>query len=517
MSTFNLVDSPFIPCETATGHRELGLRQVLIQAHEILEIRDASPVVTMALHRLLLAILHRLFGPADAKQWKALWDAKRFPLDPILGYIERWRDRFDLFDNQRPFFQDAPFKAKQPSGVNRLVREFARGHNDTLFDHTTDAPPPRLPPAVVARALIAEQAFAVGGGNSDLGYTSNAPLIGGIAVLILGDNLFQSLLLNLVRYPHDDTFVTESDEDAPVWERDIGPRTGTGEPAGYVDYLTWQSRTIRIHPEPDGLVQRVSYAQGRRYAPAQKLFDPMMAYQRQEKGDRPIHLQETKALWRDSAALFQFAENKVFRGPRALAWIHDLIAGGYLSRAQRSSLAAIGLCTDKKNQAKVHFWRHETLPLPLDYLADNQLVQSLKAALGMAEEVGRALRYATGEVARKILAPGEMPADKDRVWATVDAIAAERLYWSQLEVPFRQFLVELPGDAEHQKRRIDVWFTDLLASAAWSAFDASAGQLDQSARALRAVVAGRTNLAKSLATIARQANIQRPQTQGVSP
>src|SRR5262249_29849705 len=157
-----------------------------------------------ALHRLLLAILHRNFGPGSVKKWQQLWEAGSFPAGALGDYFARWRDRFDLFGTDRPVFQDPAFRAKTLSGVNRLVRELSRGHNDPLFDHTFEDPPPLLTAAEVARALIAEQAFAVGGGNSDLGYTTSAPLVGGVVVLVRGDNLFETLMLNLVRLKHDD-------------------------------------------------------------------------------------------------------------------------------------------------------------------------------------------------------------------------------------------------------------------------------------------------------------------------
>ena len=42
--TFNLTESPFIPCVMADGKlRESGLLDTLLQAHAIREIRDGSP------------------------------------------------------------------------------------------------------------------------------------------------------------------------------------------------------------------------------------------------------------------------------------------------------------------------------------------------------------------------------------------------------------------------------------------------------------------------------------------
>lgn len=62
--SFNLIDEPWIPCIRLDGKPdELSLRAVFAQAHQLREIRGDSPLETASLHRLLLAVLHRVFGP----------------------------------------------------------------------------------------------------------------------------------------------------------------------------------------------------------------------------------------------------------------------------------------------------------------------------------------------------------------------------------------------------------------------------------------------------------------------
>ncbi len=511
--SFNILDKAFILAYGAVGPREWSLREVLLKAHEILELRDSSPLVTIALHRLLLAILHRNFGPTSPEQWRQLWEASRFPDAPLKAYFERWHDKFDLFDQTQPFFQDPNFRSKEPNGINQLVRELCRGNNATLFDHTSEDPPPLLSPPEVTRALIAEQAFAVGGGKSELGYTTSAPLIGGVAVLVRGDNLFETLMLNLVHYDYGHP-IRGGIHDAPAWERDSRAVDGTQSPDGYLDYLTWQSRSIHLHPEPDGRVRFMSYGQGRKLDSQATIYDPMVAYRRdKEKGDLAIRLSETKALWRDSAALFQFAETDAFRGPANLRWLRELQEAEKIPQDRTFTLAAIGLCTDK---AKVKFWRHETLPLRPEYLIDVDLVQSLKDAIELAEEVGASVRGAAATVASLLLAPGERSPDKKQLWATVDSIGADALYWSRLELPFGKFLIRLPGDSTHQKRQIDAWFRDALVLIARRAFQQTGGQFDRTARAIRALVGGERQLAISLSKIAQKNRIEQPVKQGAS-
>ncbi|MBU0608857.1 MAG: type I-E CRISPR-associated protein Cse1/CasA, partial [Armatimonadetes bacterium] len=88
--SFNLLHEPWIPVLLSAadsagpgGQRQMGLAEVLIRAHEIREIADPSPLVTVALHRLLLAVLHRVFAPTDERAWEQLWRAGRLPEAPL--------------------------------------------------------------------------------------------------------------------------------------------------------------------------------------------------------------------------------------------------------------------------------------------------------------------------------------------------------------------------------------------------------------------------------------------------
>jgi len=95
MPEFNLVDQPWIPCLLRDGGKpqERSLRDTLTGAHEIRELSDASPLVTVSLHRLLLAILHRNFGPASFSEWKELWQHGQWDSDKLNQYFDEWKHR----------------------------------------------------------------------------------------------------------------------------------------------------------------------------------------------------------------------------------------------------------------------------------------------------------------------------------------------------------------------------------------------------------------------------------------
>src|SRR5262249_49732064 len=151
--------------------------------------------------------------------------------------------------------------------------------------------------------------------------------------------------------------------DQPAWERDDAGTNGGPRPAGYLDYLTWQSRTLCLHPAQEAehtFVASVSYGQGRKLG-APELFDPMMAYRKDEKaGWRALRLSIHKELWRDSASLLQLPGHASEKRPDCFDWLQKQVSRGVLRRQQRYDLSVFGLCT---NQAKVFFWRHERMPL----------------------------------------------------------------------------------------------------------------------------------------------------------
>lgn len=162
--TFNLVREPWIRCVGLD--RPVGLAEALASAHELAEIVDESPLVVAALHRLLLAILHRNLGPRDTETWGGLWRQRRFPAEVLEAYWTKWESRFNLFDDTHPFYQSASI-TKRDEPRTTAILEFHRssGGNATLADHTTDDRSPVMSPAEAARALITHQTFALGGGG----------------------------------------------------------------------------------------------------------------------------------------------------------------------------------------------------------------------------------------------------------------------------------------------------------------------------------------------------------------
>ena len=136
--TFDLIDEPWIGAVDSDGLlQEHSLRELLVRAHELSGLYDDSPLVVAALLRMILALLHRVHdGPRSRGEWQTLWQARQFDASRLDAYFDEWRDRFDLFDREHPFYQ-MPTEVGQLNPVSTLVPEDARGVNATLFDHQT--------------------------------------------------------------------------------------------------------------------------------------------------------------------------------------------------------------------------------------------------------------------------------------------------------------------------------------------------------------------------------------------
>lgn len=524
---FNLVDEPWIPC-LLPDHRaiEFSLSEVLTQAYEVREIYHPSPLVVTALHRLLLAILHRNFGPETLADWQVLWGKGRWDEAALKDYFTRWHDHFYLFHPERPFYQVPRMADVREHPVHLLALEAAAGNNPTLFDHNSSARPTTFYTAQAARYVLARQGFSIGFGKSHPIYFQDSPLVRGYSVLIKGNNLWETLALNLIQYNRERP-IPQSGLDLPAWEVESFPEP---DPAGnrvqgYLAYLTWQSRRIHLIPEGEPPVVRYCQIQQNLKLPEPRPVDPFKSYRRDEKqGWLARGLMPERTIWRDSHTLFQVADQSI-RRPEVFNWaarIEMLRRAGEVKAQKNYRLTVTGMATEAGKAANLLLWRQERLPLPLAYLDDINLLGQLKVGLALAEKANDTLSLGLGWVASLVLSPesggagsqaqqGEVgrllkagvPAtsrtgysrEVKKKWdILLKAWAPGRLYWPRLEAPFRRLLVELPDDREdsddgviiYGNRKMPEW-TRTVYQAASDTFEEVAAGLERSVRSLKAV------------------------------
>jgi len=499
---FNLLDEPWIPCSDLQGEQQLlGIRNILIRAHEFKEIRDNSPLVTASIHRLLLAVLHRaLDGPQDRKHWLGLWGRGQWDATTLTAYFERWRERFFLIHPQDPFFQVARFTIigkdgpTEPASTTKLKHELATGNNPTLFDHSNENSKEAISCDEAARRIVATQYFGIGGGKggtsnlfSEHPYLGHAPLVNGVFTLLTGPTLFHTFMLNLL-VPQLRGFA-DSAEDKPVWENNAFPPPGDRSPLGYLDYLTFQARCMRL-VEQDGKIHGVYMAQG--HALAADFQNPSSPYRLTKEGAQiAVNLNPVKAFWRDSYSLYARYQEPGMQydgRPAALRQVANL-SDHISSLGSILNCWVLGVANDK---AKVLFWRHEEMPVPVNLLTDEEMQGKLIFALEECEKGGRCLDAAFERMAEWVISPEDAhKANKDNRKVLHNNLRNRSPFWESMELPFYRFLRHLPQD---QEMAYSDWIRTVKLNAHKAYQQAAPGIQGKSARELKAHAMGESYL-----------------------
>jgi CRISPR system Cascade subunit CasA len=477
-SRFNLIDEAWIPVRKLSGERvELGIRDTLIQATHIATIEDASPLVTASLHRFLLAVLYRaLEGPTDIDQAKA-WFRSGLPAERIDAYLERWRDRFWLFDETHPFFQIPDFEPNAWRAWTVLAAEHNADNAKVLFDHVDVTRPGGVPAASAARWLLAAQSFAVSAGKSELAHTGTAPSATAAMILPLGRQLEDTLLMSLV--PQGRLVIAD---DLPIWERDpespLSLKGGIARAiAGYADRYTWRTRSVRLRGDEHGDVRTLAFASGVEYEPKDGI-DPMLGYRVDESnGKMPLQFRD-RGLWRDFDSLLPDAAKLA---PEVVEHATTLtrMDGSRFPRA----ILALGQLNRK---AKIEFWRLERFALPEALLGERSIRAEVKQLLFDGETNEEELRRALISFARDVLGRGERVPDKDDIKRFVEKNSATAMYWSMLEAAFHEVLLSYTAECRTDLIRLD-WLITVRAALrqAWALHAGSASISD--AWAIRAL------------------------------
>lgn len=507
--SFLLTTEPWVPCITREGKAvDLGLRDTFDRAHDLVAVHDGSPLITLALHRLLLAFLHRVFGPPDLTAWKTLWARGRFEMGPLDAYFEAQRERLDLLHPERPFYQTRGLPAEyEPDGLNRLVFERSNyGAPSAVFQHRPryEAGPDTLSLAEAARALPAVHAFSPGGLVKKAGEPGSAtagPLNRGACVLLQGQTLFETLMLNLlVLDPGVAPIAGSRSKDIPAWEQEALPRPAIERepkrrPHGWIDLLTWQSRRLELVLTADGTAVRgVTYCVGQGLD-LEGLKEPMLAHRLDEKrGLVPVDLSENRAVFRDCHAFIRLAEADRAQPPKAVEQVSRKEVRAVLQGRPQIPLTVLGMRGD---QAIIKLTREEKLPVPTELFGDPERLAALSTASHVAEAACRSLRVAARIAAENALAPGDRNADPKDVARLADNMAVDRHYWASVAVAFSSVLNDIAADDAAAASR----FTDSARRAALDALNRGASALGTSSRQLQAGARAEAWLRRSLAEL----------------
>ena len=483
MKKFDLRTQKWIPCFALQSEgrkpQYLGLKDVLLKADELSEVRDDSPCVTAALLRLLLTILYDCFDWArdtGDDEWEKMWEDKRFPSTALTKYFDDHAECFDLFHPQKPFFQVPDietFSVKvegkkkvevgEYSPISRLMLEVASNNNTTLFDHSFNDDDRSHAPATVACALVAAQSYSLSGGNTARYHWGEktlppqnfkfqaAPLVSGAAMWLSGESLFETLMLNLFPddFPNDKALWNLSSADLESLVTDFtGDALRAGAP---MEQFVFPARVIRLEPEDDLSVRRMFFTQGRRTD--KKADDPMKTYFiKKAKNDSfrvPLALDKNRSIWRDAHALFHLQPRK--SNPKEGRGIKALYNAARSCVQSPVSLHVAGLVVE--NSAKVVLWRHERLSVPHRLFQDQARVERIGELMGEAESIAVQLKTRIKTLCEIIYAPDYGRKDSNRkkpeaknLQSLLQRFDTSDFYWAVLGQQFETLLARLGGE-----------------------------------------------------------------------
>ena len=519
--SFNLLDEPWIRVTRLNGTPdEVSLLTVFREAADIAGIHGEIASQDVAILRLLLAVCHRVMdGPEDLDVWEDYWrDPGSLGRDAV-DHLERHRERFDLRDPERPFFQVAGIHTASGKlwGLKSLIADVP--NNNPLFTTRIAEGLESIGWAEAARWLVHVHAFdpagirsgAVGdplakqGRSFPIG-TGWAGQIG--TVTVMGENLERTLLLNTVVCEEiPDLVDVDPEEDLAPWEREPdGPaRAPAREPLGPVDCYTWQTRRVLLHG--DTRVTGLFLGNGDKATPQNRyLVEPMTAWRYSEPQTKklkatvymPRKLPTDRAFWRGLSTLVAQLSPRVtvkgagevprYRSPGVVSFYQELMLQGIVPLSGLIPVHAVGMEYGAQ-EAVVTELVDDALSLPAGLLdpSSTRLVGVVHDAMEETEGAASALRNLAANLDR---ACGGSPDT-----ATAARGRAGAAFYQVIDERFPGWLASLdeadPAEARGQWRA-------LLRSEAWRQQKALTSAVPDTAFAGRGEGKGRMDVGRAL-------------------
>lgn len=470
---FNLLDEPWIRVMTEDCIVvERSLMQVLLNSHQYQRLAGELPTQDVALLRLLLAILQTVFYRVDPegeddpiedraaaiRRWQALWNAGRFPVQPIRTYLETWKDRFWLFHPEHPFYQvpaaavGTKFKA---SKLNGELSESA--HKMRLFPLRDGEEKETLSYAEAARWLVTLIGFDDSASTKKETGTGTGWLGDRVNVYAIGENLFETLMLNLV-FLKDGRYVWA--ENIPAWEQPTMTTAKKREiplPDNQAELLTLQSRRLILSRE-ENRVTGFSSTGGDFFGKEGRVnaFSEQMTLWRAGKTPKnavpqfvPASVDPWRQMWRDFEVILGRSEDTHI--PGVVAWLTELRRKNVIPR-KYVHIASAGVTYDsKKGSIADIISDHLDFQMSLLDAAGELWIVLVGGEIHLIDKVARAL----GALAEGLyLAQGGQLDGAGKKARQSQRDEGMRLLYAAVDLPFREWLAHIGaqhGDDENTR------------------------------------------------------------------
>lgn len=373
MPRYNLLDEKWIQVASKDTVEKVSIKELFAGAAKYKELAGDMKTQDFAVMRVMLAILHTVFSRFDSKgdpyeffevdeksflqigeleendledyedalyqTWIDIWNAKEFP-KVVYEYLEKWRERFFLYDDKYPFFQvTKEVIEKDAAGggefygknINRLVSE--SNNKQAYFSPKDESYKEYIVDDELARWLITLQGYI---GTSDKKKVGSAKTyskgwlydLGG--VYLQGNNVFETLMLNFVIAYNENNNLLKIQK--PCWEAEYIEKNVELYFHNGIDsiaslYTAW-CREIFIDPnrtKEDKFVCFIAKLPEIEHSDA--FLEPMTVWKYNDTGEykdkyRPRKHDANKSMWRNFGLLTGVGEGT--RKPGVIEWLNKL-------------------------------------------------------------------------------------------------------------------------------------------------------------------------------------------------
>lgn len=475
---FNLIDEPWIRVmDSNCNVSEVSLKDAILNAHNYKSLSGELPTQDIAVMRLMLAVLHTVYSRADENgnespleddedesldRWQALWKKGHFSEKAIGDYFETWHERFWLFHPERPFAQVAGLNIGTDYDAPKLNGEISESSNKVrFFSMYSENEKSSLTYPQATRWLLYLNAYddtsskPTKEGKAKAGGSLPSPGVGWLGKLgliyITGNNLFETLMLNLIMVNED--IVQESQN--PLWEQEKvsdAERTEIALPSDLAALYTLQSRRIFLIRK-DNKVASYKLLGGDFFEKENAFFEPMTVWNLPKKNGSaftPKRHDSSKQMWREFSVLFG---EKGGKQAGVLRWFKNFLQGKNLiprSYLLKTSITAVEY-GDKdffvKNVYSDSLTMHSEL---LSELGANWRAK-IETEIDRCGKLANIIAFLAQNL---YIASGGSNSKKDKHFNEIPNVVKSQLYY-RFDMPFRAWLRSIDPQIYDEKQKYD--------------------------------------------------------------
>lgn len=478
---FNLLDEKWILVRKSDCTvDELSLTDALLKSHEYVELAGELPTQNVSILRLMLAVLHTVFSryspqgePSPlydsddaADRWKELWNAGRLPEKPIRDYLASVHDRFWLFHPERPFYQTEAAKIGTEytaSKLNGAVSE--SGNKIRLFCGCTGVQKSELSYSEAARWLLYVNNYD-DTSSKPKGKNLPSPGAGWLGKLglitIRGNNLFETLVYNLILLNHKRNFSEVWGPECPAWEPDVPNTAERAEipmPDNLSELYTLQSRRLWLNRDDNEKVIGYNLLGGDFFEKMDAFIEPMTVWSKVKGNERagekfqPRRHDSSVQMWREFSYAFETAEGSHI--PGVVLWTK------YIKQMLPESRKLISFSIASVQYGDKDFFVNDVFSDSLTFHTDllTEIGEHWRAKITdeikKCDESAAALRFLAKDIE---LAAGSA---EDTVLKRAVVERAREQYYYEIDLPFRNWLERIDPNweivSEQEEQALREW------------------------------------------------------------